>query len=55
MSREIWLQAQRELENELGREPTDEEIEERSADNQAKLTDEAYETARAMGQVGKDK
>lgn len=46
MSREEWLQAQFQLEQELGEEPTVDEIEERCADNLAKEIDKQYELQR---------
>lgn len=43
MSKQLWTEACEQLENELGREPTAEEVDERSADNLAGEIDKQYE------------
>jgi hypothetical protein len=44
MGKQEWLEAQEQLRNELDREPTGEEVDERSADILAAEIDAAYES-----------
>ena len=46
MSKEMWMIAYEKLEADLGREPTDAEVDELCADMLAKITDRLYEDIR---------
>ena len=46
MSKEMWMIAYEKLEADLGREPTDSEVDEKCADMIATITDRLYEDIR---------